>query len=106
MRAHAIAVGPDVADDAKGFAFADGVENAVNDFRIAFHGSVSSPSGLGFFQFLDDLQHAIAAHDGIVEGKFQLGRVFQDDGLGDQALNAHTMLVEQLESALLLVGIA
>jgi hypothetical protein len=38
LRTHAIAVGPDVADDAKGFAFADRVQNAINDFRITFHG--------------------------------------------------------------------
>ena len=31
LRADAIAVGPDVADDAKGFALADDLKNPVND---------------------------------------------------------------------------
>ena len=60
----------------------------------------------GLFQFLDDLQHAVAAHDGIVEDKFQRRRVFQDDGAADQPLDADAMLVEHLKAALLLVGIA
>src|ERR1017187_328992 len=38
LRTHAIAVGPEVADDAKGFAFADDIEHPINDFRITFHG--------------------------------------------------------------------
>src|SRR5208337_1090922 len=59
-----------------------------------------------FFQLLDDLEHAVAAHDGIVKGKFQPRRVFQDDGAGDQPLDADTMLIETLKAALLLVGIA
>jgi hypothetical protein len=37
LRADAIAIGPDMADDADGFAPANGVENAVNDFRVTFH---------------------------------------------------------------------
>jgi hypothetical protein len=60
----------------------------------------------GFFQFLNDLEHAVAAYDGIIEGKFQLRRVFQDDGPADEPLKADAMLVEQLKAALLLVGIA
>jgi hypothetical protein len=37
LRTRAIAVGPDVADDAKSFVFADDFEDAINDFRITFH---------------------------------------------------------------------
>jgi hypothetical protein len=37
LRTHAITVGPDVPDDAKSIAPANGVENAVYDFRITFH---------------------------------------------------------------------
>ena len=104
LRADAIAVRPDVADDAKGLALADGVEDAVNDFRMTFHSLIILASRRGFFQFLDDLEHAVAAHDGIVQGKFQRRRVFQDDGAADQALDADAMVVEQLKAALLLVG--
>ena len=39
LRADAVAVRPDVADDAKSFVLADDFENPVNDFGIAFHDS-------------------------------------------------------------------
>jgi hypothetical protein len=45
LRTHAIAVGPDVADDAKGFAFAEDVEDAINDFRITFHSLIFNVVG-------------------------------------------------------------
>ena len=49
------------------------------------------PTVRGFFQFLDDLQDLVAAHDGIVDDESQLGRVFQDDGARHQALDARAM---------------
>jgi len=50
LRTDAIAVGPDVADDAKCFVLVDGFENAVNDFRVIFHGCSfgSLPTGMDF----------------------------------------------------------
>ena len=107
LRPDTIAIGPDVSGNAESFALADRSKNTVNDFGITFHNLIFKVGGgRGFFQFLHDLQHSVAAHDGIVEGKFQLRRVFQDDGLADEPLDAHAMLGEQLKAALLLVGIA
>src|SRR5665213_3090809 len=107
LRTDAVAVRPDMADDAKGLVFADDFENPVYDFGIIFHGSNSIIRWRRtFFQFLDDLQHLVAAHDGIINDKFQRGREFQDDGPANQPLDADAMLVEQMESALLLFGVA
>ena len=51
LRADAIAVGPDMAQDANGPAGADGFEDSVNDFRVALHHSIcrSSARSAGFF---------------------------------------------------------
>jgi hypothetical protein len=38
LRTRAIAVGPEVADNAKRFVFADDFEDAIKDFWITFHG--------------------------------------------------------------------
>jgi hypothetical protein len=46
LGADAIAVGPNMADDANGFAFANDFENAVNDFWIRLHFTVRSLRGL------------------------------------------------------------
>jgi len=71
LRADTIPIGPDVPKDANRFAFADGVKNSVDNFWITFHNLIfSAVGGRGFFQFPHDLQHAIAAHDGIVKNKF------------------------------------
>ena len=37
LGADAIAIGPNVADDAKGLVLADFFENAVDDFRVTLH---------------------------------------------------------------------
>ena len=60
----------------------------------------------GLVQLLDDLQHAVAAHDGIVHDEAQRGGVFQDHGLGHESLDAGAMFGEQRQAALLLVGVA
>jgi hypothetical protein len=38
LGADAVAIGPDMPDNAKGFVLADDCKNAVNDFRVTFHG--------------------------------------------------------------------
>ena len=44
LRADAIAIGPDVADDAKRPALANAFEDAINDFRMRLHSIVASVS--------------------------------------------------------------
>src|SRR6266404_1586843 len=66
----------------------------------------SSFRGAGFFEFLDDFEDSVAAHDRIVHDELEGRGVFQNDGAGDQALDAFAMLGEQGEPALLLIGIA
>jgi hypothetical protein len=72
---------------------------------------IISLGGLGraggtLIQFVQDLHDAIAAHDRIVEDKFEHRGVFQDDGLGHHVLDAGTLLGEAVEAALLLVRVA
>ena len=87
MRADAVAIGPNVADDTNPAARTNGVEDTVNDFSVRFQKQLmvdrgrSFPAinyqlasrstrvslftfrGGGFFEFVDDFKHAIAAHD-------------------------------------------
>ena len=53
-------------------------------------------------QFFDDLQHAIAAHDGVIHQEPQRGRVFQDDRR-DQPLDALAVPLQQAKPRFLLV---
>src|SRR5688572_5502026 len=123
LRADAVAVGPDVADDANRATFANGVENALDYFRILFHreccrekrgtrrsvriSEILFGTGLaGFVQLLDNLQHAVATNDGVIGHETQCGCVFENHPFGDQTLNASAVLGQERQSAFLLVGVA
>src|SRR5215471_20549384 len=74
-------------------------------FLSTFVIGISSYRGGGFFEFLDDLENAVAAHDGVVHDELEGRGVFEDHGTGDQPLDALPMVGEQGEATLLLVGI-
>ena len=47
---------------------------------------------LGFLEFLDDLEHAVAADHRIIKNKFECGRVFEHHSAADEALDTLAML--------------
>ena len=59
---------------------------------------------VGLLEFLDDLKHAIAARDRVVDQKFQGGSVLKNHRAPDQALDAFPVLGQHREAALLLFG--
>jgi hypothetical protein len=59
-----------------------------------------------FPQFIENLHHAVSPDNGIIHDKSKFGGVLEDDGVGDLALDAKPVLVEQGNATLLLVGIA
>jgi hypothetical protein len=63
-------------------------------------------AGVGFFEFVDDLKDAVAANDGVIYDELEGGGVFQDDGAADEALDTLAMAREQIQTALLLLGVA
>ena len=62
--------------------------------------------GSEMFQFLNNLKDAVALFERFVKFEAQLGRVFENDGLADEALDALALPVELRESRTLLPGIA
>src|SRR5687767_7231738 len=58
------------------------------------------------FEFRDDVQHAIAARDRFINHETQLRRVFQDHGLGHEALDARAILLQHSQAASLLLRAA
>jgi len=58
------------------------------------------------FQFLNNLKDAVALFERFINFEPQLGRVFENDGLADEALNALALPVELRETRALLPGIA
>ena len=103
LRAHAIAIRADVADDTERAALPDAFDDAVNNLWVRLHWNEiecrmrvlrsSARSGAcrvscvlffrlgrrGLFQLLDDPEHSIAAHDRVVHQEPEGGGVFQDD---------------------------
>src|SRR5271165_4929846 len=61
--------------------------------------------GLGLLQFVDDSEDAIALFHGCIEHEPKLRRVFQNDALADQALDALSPALEFVEGAFLLVQV-
>src|SRR5438270_428151 len=62
--------------------------------------------GIRFFEFFDDLQHAVTPGDGIIDEEFKRCRVFQNDCPRHQPLDAFAVLRQQSQPALLLIGSA
>ena len=62
--------------------------------------------GSKMFQFLNNLKDAVALLERFINFEPQLGRVFENDGLADEALNALALPVELGETRALLPGIA
>ena len=62
--------------------------------------------GSEMFQFLNNLKDAVALFERFVNLEPQLGRVFENDGAADEALDVLTVPEELRESRFLLFGIA
>ena len=58
---------------------------------------------IGFFELFDDLQHSVASHDRIINKKFELRRVFEDNRATNQSLDSFSIARQQLEATLLLL---
>jgi hypothetical protein len=108
LGADAIAVGPDMAHNAKGFALPNILKDSVYNLRVGFHfpARLLSRARIGFLDFVDDLKDAVTSNDRIVDDKLESWCVFEHNGAADEALDALAMAGEHVEPALLLLGIA
>jgi hypothetical protein len=63
-------------------------------------------AGVGFFELVDDLQDTVTANDGVIDDELESGGIFENDGAADEALDTFAMAREEIQTALLLLGIA
>src|SRR6266404_6152426 len=57
-----------------------------------------------FFEFFDDLEHTIAAHNRVIHQEFECRSIFEYHGASNETLNAFAMACQQAKSAFLLLG--
>ena len=62
--------------------------------------------GSKMFQFLNNLKDAVALFERFVNFEPQLGRVFENDGAADEALDVFAVPEQLRESLFLLLGVA
>src|SRR5579864_7658172 len=93
---------------AKCLALPNSIEDSVDNFRMGLHlpARLFGRARIGFLEFLDNLEDTIAANHGIINDKFESGRVLQDHGAADQALDALAMAGQEVQAALLLLCVA
>ena len=65
-----------------------------------------SGTGRGPFQLLDQAENVVPAGDGVVHDKAKARGVFEDDGLGDEVLEAGAAALENRHAGALLLGVA
>jgi len=59
------------------------LRSTLNTSSCATHGSSLAGLWIGFLQFLDNLEHAIAPHHRVIDEEFQGRGILQDDGAAD-----------------------
>ena len=97
LRADAIPVRADVADDAKRLAGPNALDDTIYDFGVRLQRTLlfRAVRRQGLFKLLDDLQHFVSTHYRIIHDELQGGGILQDDGPADEALDALSMASQQ-----------
>ena len=90
LGADAIAIGPDMADDANGLAVANAVENAIDDFRAGISCAGGDQEFFSSSSMISSTRLPRSTESSMTKRK--LRRVFQHHGSADQPLNAFAVL--------------